>query len=196
MPRTGTVIWRLFLTGIAAGALFAATGAAAEPMQLRAVASCHGSGSPAIRSNLSYVDQLVQNGIARSPTFAAQALELAQSDLVVFLEPVLQMPPDVSAYLVFMSTTPACRFVRIRYDVRLSDPRAIAMIGHELRHAIEIATHPEVVDNVTLSAMYKRYGRQVTDADVYDSVEAVAIGRTILQELLNPVAVNADDADR
>jgi hypothetical protein len=70
------------------------------------------------------------------------------------------------------------------------------MIGHELRHALEIANHPEVVDNLSLSAMYKRYGRQVTDGDMYDSVEAVAAGRTILQELLNPVALNADDADR
>jgi hypothetical protein len=95
-----------------------------------------------------------------------------------------------------MSATPACRFVRIRYDIHLSDPRAIAMIGHELRHAVEIANHPEVVDNLSLSAMYKRYGKQVSEGEVYDSVEAIAVGRTILQELLNPAALNADDADR
>jgi hypothetical protein len=108
----------------------------------------------------------------------------------------MNMPAELSAYLVFVSATPACRFVRIRYDIHLSDSRAIAMIGHELRHALEIADHPEVVDNLSLSAMYKRYGRQVTDGEMYDSIEAVAIGHTILQELLNPVALNTDDADR
>jgi hypothetical protein len=92
-----------------------------------------------------------------------------------------------------MSATPACRFVRVRFDLHLSDPRAIAMIGHELRHAIEIANHPEVVDNRSLSAMYKRYGKQVTDGEMYDSVEAVAVGRTILEELLSPAVVVADD---
>jgi hypothetical protein len=40
--------------------------------------------------------------------------------------------------------------------------------------------------------MYKRYGRQVADGEVYDSV-AVAVGRTIFQEILNPIALNADD---
>jgi hypothetical protein len=193
VPFAATIALRLSVAGILAGAWIAPNSASGEPMQLSATAFCHGAGSPAIRSNITFVDQLVQNGIAHSPTFAAEALELASSDLVVFIEPVLQMPPELSAYLVFMSATMACRFVRIRYDVHLSDPRAIAMIGHELKHAIEIANHPEVVDNASLSAMYKRWGRQVSDADVYDSVEAVLAGRTILQELLNPVALNADD---
>jgi len=199
VPSAAAVARPLLLAGILASQLVAADSAAAvgpEQSQSAAAAACHGAGSPAIRSNFISVDQLVQNGNTHSPTFAAETQELAASDLVVFLEPVMHMPAELSAYLVFVSATSACRFVRIRYDLHLSDPRAIAMIGHELRHALEIANHPEVVDNLSLSAMYKRYGRQVTDGDMYDSVEAVAAGRTILQELLNPVALNADDADR
>jgi hypothetical protein len=199
VPSAAVVARQVLLAGILASQVLAADSAAAgSPGQIQtaAAAACHGAGSPAIRSNFTWVDQLVQNGNAHSPTFAAETQELASSDLVVFLEPLMHMPAELSAYLVFMSATSACRFVRIRYDIHLSDPRAIAMIGHELRHALEIANHPEVVDSLSLSAMYKRYGRQVSDGEVYDSVEAVAVGRTILQELLNPVALNADDADR
>jgi len=190
-----TVAGRLSLAGILASGLFAAGSAAAAPPQLRPAVACHGAGSPAIRTNVSFVDELLKAGIARSPTFATQADELASSDLVVFIEPMFQMRADLSAYLVFMSATRACRFVLIRYNVRLSDSRAIAIIGHELRHAIEVAQHPEVVDNASLGVMYKRYGRQIRGAEVYDSVEAVTAGHVILEELLNP-AVNADDIVR
>ncbi|MBZ5559799.1 MAG: hypothetical protein LAO77_21230 [Acidobacteriia bacterium] len=196
MPSATTVARQVILVGILASQLLAVDSAAAgAPMEIQSAAAalCHGAGSPAIRSNFTWVDQLVLNGIAHSATFASEAQELSTSDLVVFLEPVMNMPSELSAYLVFMSATPACRFVRIRYDIHLSDPRAIAMIGHELRHALEIANHPEVVDNLTLSAMYKRFGKRVTDGEMYDSVEAVTAGRIILQELLNPVALNADD---
>lgn len=187
---------RLSLAGILAIALISVDPVAAAPMQLLPAASCHGVGSPAIRTNVSLVDQLLQTGITHSPTFAAEAAELAASDLVVFLEPMLQMPSGLSAYLLFVSATPACRFVVVRYDMRLSDPRAIAIIGHELRHALEIADHPEVIDNASLSAMYRRYGRQIRGADVYDSVEAVAAGHVILAELLNTAAANADEIVR
>jgi len=138
-------------------------------------------GTPAIRSTVPWVRDLVATGVDRSPTFAAEVRELTTSDVVVFVEPVHTLPGTLRGYLVLMSATPGIRYVRVRFDMHLPQPRAIAVLGHELQHAVEVARHPEVIDAATLAAMYQRSGRE-TGRDTYDSIEAVNAGDLVLQE--------------
>ena len=114
----------------------------------------------------------------------------------------MQMPPGITGYLTYVTTARSSRIVRILFDVRRVPTQAIAVIGHELQHAIEVATHPEVVSAATLRAMYKRIGwrnHQSPQDQMYDSADAITAGHVILGELIAkppPAAAAADTAGR
>jgi hypothetical protein len=54
------------------------------------------------------------------------------------------------------------------------------MLGHELRHAVEIADADSVVDQASLGAAYRRFGFASTvmrSGEGYDSQAAIDAGR-------------------
>ena len=155
--------------------------------------TCLDANVSAIRAGNIIVGDLVEEGALRSATFAAQLCELAASDVVVFIDPPSYLPPNVDAYLVFISSTSAKRYVRIRLSNHLIYPRNISLIGHELRHALEIARHPEVVDNKSLTTMYQQFGRAASRPGAWDSDEAVLVGRMVARELGEPNVVDANE---
>lgn len=138
---------------------------------------------------------LIASGIRLSPTFADQVRDLADTDVIALVEPRISFPLELDGYLVFRSATSACRYVQVFYNANLSERRAISIIGHELRHAFEIGMHPEVVDAASMRTMYRMYGEFGEGGeDRYESPEAYAAGRTILQELLNGTSSRAAPA--
>jgi hypothetical protein len=94
--------------------------------------------------------------------------------------------------MAFITRTPNRRYVRVYFNPRLQRHQAIAIIGHELRHALEVALHPEVVNQATLRAMYVELGHG--EGDRWDSDGAIDAGRTILRELMSPPAQTAATA--
>lgn len=152
---------------------------------------CPHAENPAVRSSNPVTTALIASGIRLSPTFADQVRDLADTDVVALIEPRVAFPLELDAYLVFRSATTACRYVQVFYNAALNERRAIAIIGHELRHAFEIGMHPEVVDAASMRTMYRLYGELGDGEDRYESPEASAAGRTILQELLNGTSSRA-----
>ena len=62
----------------------------------------------------------------------------------------------------------------------------IATLGHELRHALEIADTPSVVDDASLAELYECTGfasRAMKPGAGYDSALAVEAGREVWAEL-------------
>lgn len=149
--------------------------------------------SGGVVSSTPWVLGLIAEGMAESPTFAGITSQLLVSNVIATVEPAIQMKSGLSGYTEFVARTDKRRYVRIYFDPKLQRHQAIAIIGHELRHALEIAAHPEVVDESTLKAMYAAVGRG--QGNRWDSDGAVEAGRTILRELLAPAAtaVAADD---
>jgi hypothetical protein len=181
---------RSYITIVVATAIVViAAGAPAGASEGNAsVARCPRADNPAVRSENPYVQSLIATGIERSPTFASLVEELEQSDVVAFVEASKEMPSILSGYLVFVTNTNACRYVRIRFAPRFTDVRAIGTIGHELQHAVEIAAHPEVVDNDSLREMYLQYGKRSSLDDSYESAEAMKAGRLVVEELFKSPA--------
>ncbi len=112
------------------------------------------------------------------------------------------MPAGITGYLTFVTTAQSRRVVRILFDLHRPRAQAISVIGHELQHAIEVATHPEVVSAATLGAMYQRIGwrnHRTAQGEMFDSADAIAAGGTILKELVAgppPVAATEETAGR
>jgi hypothetical protein len=59
------------------------------------------------------------------------------------------------------------------------------MFGHELRHAVEIAEAPEIVDVPSLVAFYRRIGQVMSSrGQTFETNAALATERRVLLELV------------
>ena len=77
------------------------------------------------------------------------------------------------------------RYVRIQIALRGGQDDSVAVLGHELQHAFEVAQEPWVYDQATLAALYQRIGTGVPGGyHIYDTAAAQEIGRIIRRELL------------
>ena len=75
------------------------------------------------------------------------------------------------------------RYVRIQIVPRGTPDESVAVLGHELPHAIEVAEETGVNTEARLIERYQRIGRR-SGRHVYDTVAAQDIGRAIRRELL------------
>jgi hypothetical protein len=60
----------------------------------------------------------------------------------------------------------------------------IALIGHELRHALEVAQVPDVRDESALVRLYERIGQRSVKGHEYDTNAAQDAGRAVRKELV------------
>jgi hypothetical protein len=108
---------------------------------------------------------------------------LQASDLVVYVE--VHRLRSGAGQMTLLSSAGGVRRVRIALDAHLSTRDQIVVLGHELFHALEVASAPEVRDETSLRAFYDRIGFTVgRKCGVrYDTTEARATARTIAQEV-------------
>lgn len=119
----------------------------------------------------------------------ALVASLQETDVVAYIDSDLRPLGDTWGHTAFISKTAHCRFVRIAVTAHINLSQAAALLAHELQHVLEIATHPEVIDDVTLSEMYLQYGHRARWANSYDTVEAVEMGARVAAEIFNGGAV-------
>jgi hypothetical protein len=81
---------------------------------------------------------------------------------------------------VGMSTTH--RFLRIQLNRAGSHEWLVALLGHELQHAIEVVEAPDVRSAADLGGLYRRIGVPI-GPDTFDSVAARQAGYTVRHEL-------------
>ncbi len=122
---------------------------------------------------------LMQKGASRSATFRALLEALDRSDVVVYVQTVSLDRPSA---LLFVSATSHMRYLRIL--VRSSgrpDDELIAWLGHELRHAVEIAAAPDVRDDNGVLRLFRRIG--FTSRATCETNEAEQVWRRVLDEV-------------
>ncbi len=125
--------------------------------------------------------RMIGEGVRRSPTFRRLVETVERSDVVVYIEPTRDVPRGARAYLRYAGASLVHRFVRVAVQVPCSSETFIALLGHELEHATEVAAEHSVRDDAGLEALYRRIGYQV--AAGWETHAAVAAGETVLDEL-------------
>jgi hypothetical protein len=100
----------------------------------------------------------INEGVARSPFFRQLVTRLDASDVIVYVESECPMSPRLFGRLTFMAAGGGRRYVNVRISCALNDNAQIAALGHELRHAVEIADAPSVVDERSLAEEYRQIG--------------------------------------
>ena len=132
----------------------------------------------------SELDELwLQPGICRSATFRRLIADLARSDVLVYVQPRVLPYPGIGGILRFLSATPTHRILLVMIDVKaLGSHRlsAIAMLAHELRHALEVADAPEIRSVESFNDYYRRYDMGNGTSDTRAAQEA---GRSVRAEL-------------
>jgi hypothetical protein len=135
-----------------------------------------------VRATGRVVSALLRTGFTDSRTFAALLTRLERSDVLVYIEDVPRLPGALEGRLIMLPPAHGYRYLRIQIAMRGSSVDNIATIGHELRHAIEVADASTVVNEDGLKALYRRIGVDRGN-DVFDTIEAQQIGRQVRKEL-------------
>jgi hypothetical protein len=134
-----------------------------------------------VRSTDPRVQEWIRIGAAESQTFRSLLKLLAESDLIVHVQSVERLMTAGQTY--FVTSTATTRYVRIEVAVRGNVSEMIALIGHELQHAVEIAQEPRIRDRQGLSLYYKGMQGNSMSRTEYDSVAARVIEDRVRREM-------------
>jgi hypothetical protein len=131
---------------------------------------------------------LLKEGRERSETFRTLLAAIDHSNGIVYVEFGYCAFGHLDGCLLpFIASTHGDRYVRVIVTPeksRLSHDQLLALIGHELRHALEVLEHPEVVDVPTMEHMYRSIGTPIAGQRGFETSAARSTGNTVLTELL------------
>jgi hypothetical protein len=143
------------------------------------------NGGPRIRPYDSRSAALLVEGIARSASLRRVIDRIEQTDLIVYVEMQPALRGRVAGSLTWLTKTPQFRYVRISLSPEYFGDAAVALLGHELQHAVEVAGEPSIVDPASLEAFYRRVGNAVgLHSSGWDTEAARVMGDDVRRELL------------
>jgi hypothetical protein len=137
-----------------------------------------------VRTTNRRMEKLLREGVRRSPTFAGMVTRVQETDVIVYLEPSFGLPPEVAGRILLQTIAGNQRYLRVQVRSTLQGDQMIAVIAHELQHALEVAGDPGVVDDVGLVALYRRIGHNSVGGHSYDTDAARSAGNIVRDELI------------
>ena len=138
---------------------------------------------PHVRALTPKMKELIDLGKRRSATFKGLIDRLNRSDVVVYLEHTHALPNGLDGRLMFLTSAGGVRYLHVQVTASLNVEELIAVAGHELQHAVEVATHTEVRDSASLALLYTQIGVRSATKDRYDTTAAQSTGRRVRAEL-------------
>lgn len=161
-------------------ALFATDRVAASPAR-------DPNSSNVLRPGNQLLKNLVQEGLARSATLRDLVARLESDGIIVYLNSGLPLGPNTIGRTRIMGSGGTTRYLVTDLDDRLPTPDLLALLGHELEHAVEIGDHPSVVDDATLIALYRQigsaHGVRQDRQQWFETDAAIETGRRVYCEL-------------
>ena len=146
-----------------------------------------GSQAPGVRPATTLLSALIEEGASRSTSFRGLLDRITDAQGIVYVEFGHCAFGHLNGCLLpYVVPTTGGRYLRILVTsdpTRVSHDRLIALIAHELQHALEVLAHPEVVDVETMRAMFARIGRPLEGRAGYETSEAHAAEDAVLSEL-------------
>lgn len=121
----------------------------------------------------------------RSPLIISQLWELERSGMVIYVTNLKAgQAPGPKSYLSFLAAEASLRYVLIRIEHwQISPNERLALLGHELEHALEVARASEVRDALGMAALFRRIGHEVSP-NSFETAAARETGHRVRAELL------------
>ena len=153
-------------------------------LPLSATADPSGPSAPHLRPMDAVVRAAVARGMAQSPTFRHLVARLEASDVIVHVTG-RQAAGRPFGFTQFVSATAHARYLRITLDVNAPTAAVVALLGHELRHALEAADAPQVRDQSSYRLLYREIGHASCEPPLwcFDTPGAVRTGAQVYAEL-------------
>jgi hypothetical protein len=126
----------------------------------------------------------IADGLRRSTTFAQLVLALDRSDVIVYIETARSMPSSLAGRMLIAPGPAGHRYLRIQVGAAPRGNELIALVGHELQHALEVAESPGVRDEPSLIALYEAISHGERGRHRYDTMAAQNAGRKVRLELI------------
>ncbi len=175
------VLGAVLLAGLGGGVAAADGGPALDSVEVRRLTTDEHRHVRAVDAR---IGRALADGLQRSATLARLVVALDRSDVIVYVESDLRLPMTLAGRMLLAATPGGTRYLRIQIARSAGGDDLIAIIGHELRHALEVADAPEVRDEASLIALYQAIGRAGQGAHRYDTVAAQHAGRQVRTELM------------
>ena len=134
--------------------------------EVRAIMSAPDAPRP--RRGRAMADVLAE-GMRRSGTFAHLVLALNKSDVIVYIESGRVLPSSDRRAAAARGRSGRHALPAHSGERAPGSNDMIALVGHELRHALEVAESPDVRDEASLIALYERIGHPARDTHHYDT---------------------------
>lgn len=139
-----------------------------------------------IRTTDGRLQSIVDEGVRFSTTFQTLVDRLDRSDVVVYVEFDRHPQDGLDGRLAFLGAHAGVRYVLVRVVFLHDRARQIAVVGHELRHAVEVADAPAIIDRRSMEHEYQRLGYERARAAserMFDTTAAIEAGTRVLREL-------------
>ncbi len=127
--------------------------------------------------------RLLDDGMTKSPTFRRLVARLQRSDVIVYVTIRLDMRSSLGGSLRYVGRSATDRFLLVSLNAQNSRQMLVALLGHELQHATEVADAPDVTSEPALSSLYRRIGIRMAPG-AWDSVAAQQTGQRVRAEVL------------
>ena len=130
---------------------------------------------------------VIARGAASSVTLRALIDTIERSDVIVHVEQVGRPEYGLAGATRFVTRAGGQRYVRITLYGMRSLNQTISLIGHELQHAVEVATAGWVVDQATCLELFHAIGHRTCGAQrekfCYETDAAVLAGSRVWEDL-------------
>jgi hypothetical protein len=166
--------------------LMSAAAAAADPSPIR-------PGGPRVRPHDARSAALVLEALERSQTIRALVEALESRDVIVYVQVQPMLKERLAGSLTWVTSTGKYRYVRISWNPLLSTATAIATLGHELQHALEVADNPAIVSDTSLADFYRINGISMRAHNGWDTLAARDRGDAVRREIASVRATRPGD---
>jgi len=152
----------------------------------------------AVRPEDAGIRALIARGMERSATFRGLNTRLDASDVVVYVR-FSRCREGVGACLAWLSAGSGARRLLITLDRFVRSPDELtALLAHELQHANEVASAPEITDADSFRKAFASLGWK--DGHGFETEQARIVTRRVAAELRRrrarpPTFARARDAD-
>jgi hypothetical protein len=136
-----------------------------------------------VRAADRHAGRVLAEGLRRSRTFGSLVAAVQKTDVIVYVESVHRLPAKMGGRLLLQGATGENRYLRVQVLASLRWNDAIEIVAHELRHALEVADEPSVVDDAALAALYRRIGYSRFGSHTYDTNAARMTSHIVRREI-------------
>lgn len=133
------------------------------------------------------LDPLAAETLARalegSATVRDLVARLDASNVIVHIEVTLQMPAGIGGMTRFVTSRGGYRYLRITLDSEMTLRLRSALLGHELKHACEVADSP-ASDARSLRELFESEGHRA--GPYFETMAAIRVERDVRLQLAAP----------